>query len=362
MTRGIAVLLFTALCISFGAARAADDSGFATETTKKPAEMEWSTSARAEEEEDVERVGEDYRLELGMRVNRDVVVIMGDAEILGDVRRDVVVVMGGLMVSGQIEGDVVVVMGDVELASGSEVLGDVSVLMGRLDRAPGAVVKGEVVSVGSGDWGHLFSPLKRLGKHHKACAVSGVVREIVLGVVILIVFLIAPLATGRIADCLRAQPVESLVIGVGAMFSTIPLTVLLVVTVVGILLVPFVPLVFGVLAVLGTAGAALALGRMVFRTAKPGAGTLAAGMLGFAALEAVRILLPDGFFSGAFVFLVLIFALGAAALTKFGTGESWWASAHTQPAAMGMPPPTEERKIVPPRDSRDGGHQDGAGI
>src|SRR6185295_9733009 len=70
---------------------------------------------------DIVRVGGDVTVGQGDRANGDVVVVMGDTRI-----------------DGEVTGDLTVVMGTATLGPESAVYGDVSVVGGTLNRAPGA--------------------------------------------------------------------------------------------------------------------------------------------------------------------------------------------------------------------------------
>ncbi|MFH1537727.1 MAG: polymer-forming cytoskeletal protein [bacterium] len=276
---------------------------------------------------EVSVVGKDYRVEEGERVNGDVSVVMGDVEILGEVNGDVNVVMGDLRVEGSVHGDINAVWGDVSLGEKAVVNGDVNRVMGGMDRAPGAVVTGQVNSVGA--WGGKGVSGKAFGRGEGPFRL---IFRIGRFLIFLLILLIAPRGVERVAACVRRQPGQACLVGLGAMLAALPLIIVLVITIIGILLIPIVPFVYLAAGFLGWLGVSQVVGAKVFEIVKKqGVSGFAKALVGVLLLEAALWVLP-GLFASFFWFVVQMFGFGAVVLTKFGTADvSLWASPPAAP-------------------------------
>lgn len=283
---------------------------------------------------EVSAVGEDYRVEEGERVDGDVSVVMGDVEILGEVNGDVNVVMGDLRVEGSVRGDINAVWGDVELGEKAEVNGDVNHVMGKMDRAPGAVVTGQVNSVGV--WGGKGVSEKAFGRGRGP---FGMIFRIGRLLIFLLILLVAPRGVERVAGCVRRQPGQACLVGLGAMLAALPLIIVLVITIIGILLIPIVPFVYLAAGFLGWLGVSQVVGARVFEIVKKqGGSAFAQALVGVILLEAVLWVLP-GLFASFFWFVLHMFGFGAVVLTKFGTND----------VSLRAPTPTGEPGGAPPQ-------------
>jgi len=79
-------------------------------------------------------------------VTGDVVAVMGNNRVDGDVSHDVVTVMGNAVINGTVGHNVVTTMGNVVLGPRAEVDGDVVCVGGNVSRAPGSIVRGRIVN------------------------------------------------------------------------------------------------------------------------------------------------------------------------------------------------------------------------
>lgn len=285
-------------------------------------------------EGDTNVVGENYRVEEGERVEGNVNVVRGDVEILGEVEGDLNVAWGDVTVEGRVEGNVNVAWGDVELGEKSLVNGDLNVVMGKLDRAPGAVVTGKENSVGL--WGGKDISTKAFGRGKGS---FGMIFRIGRLLIFLLILLIAPRGVERVAACVRRQPGQACIIGLGAMLAALPLIIVLVITIIGILLIPIVPFVYLAAGFLGWLGVSQVVGAKVFEIVKKQGGSgFAKALVGVFLLEAVLWVLP-GLFASFFWSVVHMFGYGAVILTKFGTNDvSLWAPPAGSTAPPGAPP------------------------
>ena len=104
---------------------------------------------------------------------QEVVAVMGNTQVDGDVSDDAVAVLGNVTVNGTVgaggavavlgnvyingtvDGDVVAVLGNVTLGPQAVIRGQVTQVLGNLDRSPTAVVQGGTSAVLSGNFGHF---------------------------------------------------------------------------------------------------------------------------------------------------------------------------------------------------------------
>jgi hypothetical protein len=86
------------------------------------------------------------RLEAGSFARHQLVAIGRDLIVAGEALGDVAAVDGSVEVSGRVDGDVVVLGGDAQLLSSARIGGDVHVLGGSIHTLPGARVQGRMVS------------------------------------------------------------------------------------------------------------------------------------------------------------------------------------------------------------------------
>jgi hypothetical protein len=143
-----------------------------------------------------------------VKVRDDVIVQPNEV-----VRGNVVSVMGDALVEGQVDGDVVVVLGDLQLGEGASVGGRVVTVLGRLDRDEGAEV-GSVVVVNPGSF--LNFDLSDLAAG-KGTWVSFVAAQVFLLLVLLLVVVllvgVPPLRLQTATTVLARRPLECFGLG-----------------------------------------------------------------------------------------------------------------------------------------------------
>lgn len=212
-----------------------------------------------------------------VRIFGDVVVAEGE-EISGQV----VAVLGDVRIDGEVDDQVVAVLGSVDLGPHAVVRGDVVTVGGRLRRAEGAQVRGAVTEVALGDpgvrinmhpwfdgWGpiHLFGgfgPVARL--------IGSTVRFGLLALVVSIALVVARRSVENSAQRVADNPVKATLIGLASWILFVPLFVVTVfvlsISIIGIpllLLVPFALLVLLLMAVVGFSGTVYAVGQWTRR-------------------------------------------------------------------------------------------------
>jgi len=200
----------------------------------------------------------------------DVTVARGER-----VQGDVVAVMGNAQVDGEVDGDLNVVMGSANLGPEAIVTGDLNVVGGSLNRAPGARVDGSVHNVGSG--GRAVVSASRMSNlmgrpfFSRLGSLAGtLIRVALLALLALALMAFGRSAVERVADRAASDPVRAGLTGFAAQILFVPVVVLtvvvLAVSIVGIpliLLVPFGIVLAVIVAVMGFTGVAYHVGRML---------------------------------------------------------------------------------------------------
>ncbi|HVS00158.1 MAG TPA: polymer-forming cytoskeletal protein [Thermoanaerobaculia bacterium] len=209
-------------------------------------------------------------------VAEEAVTVFGPVRIDGEVLRDAVSILGPVRIEGKVGGEVVAVMGSVTLGPNAEVMGDVTTVGGTIRRAPGAKIYGSTKEV-------ALAPAIREGLRRGDPEISifsnfdgpmelfwSISGTFLLGLLVCLVLLVARRPLERVDMRLAAEPWKAALAGLGAVFLSVPLvvvvSVLLVLTIVGcvlFLLYPFIALALALLALLGFAASAHRLGRWI---------------------------------------------------------------------------------------------------
>lgn len=236
----------------------------------------------------------------------DAVVIMSPLQNHGSIQGDAAVIVGPLVNEGEINGDASVIIGALNVSGTGIIDKDVSVVMGPANISPGAVVRGTVE--------HHAVSMSALALLVVAPLTVGVVLAIVLALICYVVVGHARIAT--VAQAVRARPGMSFAAGLIAIIVFVfalwvfghmhPISGALVVAVCIALTVAMI---------VGYTGLSFAIGNHL-RSSSPTAAVVI-GAIVIAVAQAIPFL---QFFLG---FALLMFALGAAALTGFGTHPEW---------------------------------------
>lgn len=178
-------------------------------------------------------------------IDGDVAVFGGNLEITGMIDGDAAVMGGNIDNRGKITGDLFVVGGTVVLDSGSVVEGDISMVGGTVDRDENAEVLGEITSV---EIEVLHEIMPRIGKALRFPKFlpgrTAFPRVFFIGVLLvvyiinLLIILIFPGFTEKIAHRLNTGVWPSVGFGLGLQILYVPLIVLFAVSIIGIPLIP----------------------------------------------------------------------------------------------------------------------------
>ena len=261
-------------------------------------------------------------------VNGDVVSMGGPVDIAGEVQGDVVSIGGPVRVQGKVRGDAVAVGGPLNLEDGAEVQGDAVAVGGPLSTASGADVKGQTVDVG-GPMGNM--PLALLGKLTGVAPVLALIggaaawltRSLAILILVALTVLVLPRPTETIAASIRQEPGRALVHGLIGWLLVLPILVILIALVVTWILIPVYLLALVALLLVGYVGVVQLLGKEITAWRKWSIDSLlAVTLVGIVALAIVDLLacVPVvGFLTKIVTIVVMVFALGGALMTRFGT-------------------------------------------
>ena len=207
-----------------------------------------------------------------------------------DVRGEVVVVFGNAEIVGRVDGNVVVVFGDLRIDAAAEVTGQVIAIGGRLDQERGAQV-GDVVVVDPFGGPRGFRPTSVMDMGWQGFLFCQGLFLLMLAVA-LTATVAAPAKRFRaVLDTLGGQPAAATGIGVlaavGAHFVVIILAAVLVLTVIGLPLAVLLALAMIVAGVIATAVAAATVGELVCRRAGGCPSRWAAVLVGMVLLHSV---------------------------------------------------------------------------
>lgn len=267
------------------------------------------------------RVGGDYTLGPGDEV-REVLVIGGNVTIEGRVRRDVVVIVGNAELAGtaRVDGSLVVVGGNGRATSGASVGRDLLIVGGDIDAPVGFAPGGDHVVIGlgpiNGSLQALFPWVAR-GLLYGRPIVPGLPWVWALVSIVFLVYLVIAIVLDRpvlaCAETVGAKPATTFAAGLLVLLLVGPVCLLLIVSIVGAPVVPFVLCGLVVAGVIGRVGAATWIGSSVLRqeTGEGRLQSLLALTVGFAILS-LAYMVPV---LGLAVWTMLgVFGLGAATL------------------------------------------------
>lgn len=263
-------------------------------------------------------------IEVSRRVRRggDVVRIFGNVNVGRDERvdSDVVVVMGNAYIDGEVGGEVTVVMGNAYLGPEAVVRNNVTVIGGRLNREAGARIDGSIDNVGIGSidgpaWGipaaigaNIFGRIGSLA--------GTVLRVALLALLALVVMAFGRASIERIADRTAADPLRAGLVGFFAQLLFFPVLVITVVvlaiSIIGIpllLLVPFGIVLMLVVLLVGFTGVAYQVGRLLNGRFGWTRGAYATVILGVVVIAAVTLIARSAAVAGG---SLLTFPLSAA--------------------------------------------------
>jgi len=258
------------------------------------------------------------------QVRGDVVNWGGPIRIYGSVSGSVASFGGPVFIYGKQQGDIASFGGNVFLEEGCHVTGNVASFGGSVKRADGAVLDGETSDFGRNVWGFLSGEEASVGSEtRQAKAWPWIAGNITALVLTLLITLIFPNATRTVADAITEKPGAAAAHGAVALLLVIPVCVLLAVTCVGLLGVPLVLALMGALDLLGIVAVNLVVGRKTAKALNWSVGSVLGlaiiGTLVLRLVAAARIAPFIGLIAGVVGVAVVVFGVGGALRTRFGT-------------------------------------------
>ena len=220
------------------------------------------------------RILQDYTLKAG-ETAREVTVIFGDATIDGRVDRDVVVILGNARLAGTavVDGSLVVVGGSAQAAEGAQINEDLFVGGGGMEAPAGFGPRGHYVVIGSSALGSQFIPWLKSGLLLGRPIVPSLpwvwTAAFIFFLINLLLNVVFDAPVRASATTLRATPLSAFMTGVLVMLLVGPVSALLAISVIGIAVIPFLLCALLVAAVLGKIAFARWLGMSVLHQEEP---------------------------------------------------------------------------------------------
>ena len=299
------------------------------------------------------RLGQDYILRTGTEVG-DAVVVFGDARIEGRVDRDVIVVLGKADIASTavIDGNLVVVGGSATIAEGAQIGRDLVVIASGFDAPPGFSPGGQHIVIGATVFGGRLEAL-----------VPWITRGLLWGrlivpdlpwvwrivglffLVYLVLSLIFHEPVRACTETLAGKPLTAFAVGLLVLLLTGPVCVLLAVSVVGLAVVPFVLAALFIGAIVGKIGVARWIGTSVMpqESHESRLQSVRSFVIGFAVICLAYMIPVLGFVAWT---LVGVLGLGAATLAFISAyrRENPAPLPRTPPSIPPAPPPPQSQE------------------
>lgn len=307
-------------------------------------------------DEDKVVVGQTFTLLENQEMNGDLAIIGGTATLKpGSVLNGNIALLGGaLQVEGTINGDIQSLGGSIDLLSTALLDGDLYNFSSSITQANGAVITGEqVASVPFNfDWDQPDSPsladsvetgtsrfFRFLGN-----VLIAILQIISMSALALVLVLIIPRPTLRVAKAIEKQPFVTW--GIGLLTSFVfPLVVLvMILTLILIPLAAIAVIVFAIAAILGWIGLGYLIGLRLFATASKEMSPALQAAIGTFILSIIgRVIALIPCIGFLLVLFVGLTGLGAVILTFFGTRS------YPLPTLQKSPSPTPTPRMLEPQ-------------
>ncbi len=325
--------------------------------------------------------GGNYTLATGKTLDGDLTVLGGTVDIQTNavVMGDVAIIGGTANIDGHIRGDVAAIGGFVNLNAHAVVDGDATAIGGRINRDANARIHGDIIGTDGNSDGPVLDgtpvapplveqiPIPRHPRQESSNwfmrtlfrALSAIAWTAVLAALGMILVLIAPAATERMADTMQNNLLLAFGVGLATVILSVPVIALLSITICLIPVALLIPLILLGTFLLGWLALGWLLGRELLKAANIKESTpIWEALVGVAILTMLwqmPHILPfvGGVISGLVVFVAGNIAIGGALLTRFGTRKY-----PTEPTVVAAPesvlpatstlPPEPQQPIIPP--------------
>ncbi len=274
----------------------------------------------------------------------DLVVIMGDARVDGEVTGQVVVVLGKLEMNGTAQDQVVSVLSETRIGPEARIGGDLVNVGWLMKREAGSQVGGEVINISFMQFMPFFHEAGGLGG--LVCFIVFVQLTILASffLAILLVTALIPRRLERIASALPEKWGWALLTGVLAYAGSAVAGIILFFTFIGIPLALALCFAMKVIKWVGLASIFLLIGQNLGRNLFKRELSHLPAVLGGFVIYAILWLIP--LFGWAVTLFLDFLAVGIVLLTKFGSDEPWG-----QPQPSGGLPPQQPGSEPPPSQS-----------
>ncbi len=296
--------------------------------------------------EDKVVLGQNFTLLENQKLAGDLAIIGGTVRLSKNstVNGDIALLGGVLTVEGTVNGDIQALGGTISLSETATINGSLYNFSSNLTQAEGAIISGQQIAnlpfhfnFGNLNKPDLPQPLKTTSS--KLLDIIGkflfsILQIISLSALALLLVLIAPEASGRVANAIERQPFVQWGIGLLTSFA-FPLGLLILILTIILIPIAFIAVfVITISLIFGWVGMGYAIGKRLFSNNKnkvapalvAASGTLILSIIG-------RVVAEIPCIGVVLVFFVSLIGLGAVILTRFGTRDYLSASQKTPPAA-----------------------------
>lgn len=282
-------------------------------------------------------VSEDSYVPAGQVHEGDLVSVMGDVRIEGEVTGSVVVVMGSVELSGHVAGDMVSVMSRSHLAESAAIDGEFVSVGWSPQRDQGSQIGGEIVNVNfmnllpfAGHGGGLRGLLRFLLIWH-------LIKLTFLFIILLVITALLPRRLAAMAAAFPSRWGWAFLVGLLTYAGVLIGCVVLAVTIIGI---PLALMLWFVAKMLNWVGLAAifylmgqSMGRNLFRRELPHIASVLGGFVLYALMSMVPLL------GWLFGMVLSILALGLVLVTRFGAEPAVGPAPATVTPGPAAPPP-----------------------
>ncbi len=252
------------------------------------------------------QIGRDIRIEKDRTAPGDLVCIACSITLHGAAGGDIIAVGGSVDVDSHTKGDVVAIGGTARLGPGADIGGDVVVVGGRVERDTAAEVRGTIENPIGGTGASVF------GVWFLASLAGLVPFSIVLA---LLCYAIAgKTRVQNAASTLSRKTGWSVLAGLGVIVAAVALSVLLARISAALVLILWFALFLA--SILGWTAVCALIGRRISANSTPLV-ILIMGAFIVALLEAIPLI------GGLVILMFLLFALGSAVISGYGSAPAW---------------------------------------
>jgi len=187
------------------------------------------------------------------KVLTDMVTVFGNARMTGNVGHDMVTVFGDAEVDGTVNHDLVVVFGSLDLGPNAVINGNCTAVFGEIDRNPTAIVTNVNIPV-IPQLAVLKDYIVKGPLLGRPLPPGNLLAWIVVGLHFILYFLVAvilPKPTATVTKQLDTNPLLCFGVGILTSILLFPLTLILMATGIGIVLLPLISLATGACHILG---------------------------------------------------------------------------------------------------------------